>query len=103
MKAGFAGPAEEEANDQMSLEAYLVDQPNSTFFVRVKGDHMHHVGILNGDIAITQRKAEVSPGQTVVMNEEGDIKLKTFVAFDEHGNDELLGVVTGIARKYGHS
>jgi repressor LexA len=98
VKAGFPGPAEEEANDRMNLDDYLVDQPNSTFFMRVKGDHMQHAGILNGDIAIVRRSLDAHANQVVVLSCEGEVTIKNLALSDYVGN-ELLGVVTGIARK----
>jgi len=100
VKAGFPSPAEEEANDRMSLDQYLVDQPNSTFFMRVKGNHMHHAGILDGDIAVVKRSLDAQANQVVVVNREGQIRIKNLV-LNDHVESELVGVVTGIARKYG--
>lgn len=101
VKAGFPGPAEEEANDKMNLDTYLVDQPNSTFFLRVKGDHMKHAGILDGDIAIVRRSLDAQANQVVVLSRGGEIKIKNLV-LNDYVESELMGVVTGIARRYGH-
>jgi len=99
VKAGFPGPAEEEANDRMSLDQYLVDQPNSTFFVRVRGEHMNHAGILDGDIAIVRRSLDARAGQVVVLSKEGETNIKNLTLSD-YVDHELMGVVTGLARKY---
>ncbi len=118
VKAGFPGPAEEEANDRMSLDAYLVDHPNSTVFVRVKGDSMIGMGILHGDIAIVQRSSEMSLGQTVVVNLEGEMVIKTLrkqdnrfflesahpefpsLPLEDYVASDMVGVVRGVVRKY---
>lgn len=118
VKAGFPGPAEEEANDRMSLDRYLVEQPNSTVFVRVKGESMRGAGILNGDIAIVERRAEASIGQTIVVNLEGQLALKTLKKQGNHFflesahpdypslpledcvTSDMVGVVKGVVRKY---
>lgn len=118
VKAGFPGPAEEEANDRMSLDNYLVDQPNSTVFVRVKGNSMNGVGILNGDIAVVQRSSEMSLGQTVVVNLEGEMVIKILrkqgnnfflesahpeypsLPLEDHVASDMVGVVRGVVRKY---
>ena len=98
VKAGFPGPAEEEASDRMSLDDYLVPQPNSTFFLRIRGDLMNHAGILDGDIAIVERTLNAQAGQVVVLSKEGEIKIKNLVLSD-YVDSELMGIVTGLARK----
>lgn len=117
VKAGFPGPAEEEANDHMSLDRYLVEQPNSTVFVRVKGESMKNAGILNGDIAIVERSAEARLGQMIVVNLEGELAVKILkkqgnhfflesanpkypsLPLEDYVTNNMVGVVKGIARK----
>ena len=101
VRAGFPGPAEEEANDRMSLDNYLVDQPNSTFFIRIKGNDMKHAGILEGDIAIVRRSLDAHADQVVALNRAGEVKIKNLV-LNDYVESELMGVVTGIARRYGN-
>jgi len=118
VKAGFPGPAEEEASDQMSLDQYLIDQPSSTVFVRVKGDSMVGAGILNGDIAVVERCSEMRLGQTVVVNLEGELVIKTLskqghyfflesahpdypaLPLEDYLTSDMVGVVRGVVRKY---
>ena len=117
VRAGFPGPAEEEANDRMSLDRYLVDQPNSTVFIRVKGDSMKGAGILNGDIVVVQRGSEAHLGQTVVVNVEGEYTIKILkkqgnrlflepanpaypsVPLEDYVTHGMVGVVKGVVRK----
>jgi len=47
--AGFPSPAEEALLDTMSLDEYLVVNPEATFMLRVEGDSMVDAGILPGD------------------------------------------------------
>lgn len=118
VRAGFPGPAEEEANDRMSLDDYLVEQPNSTVFVRVKGDSMMEAGILNGDLAVVQRSSEMQLGQTVVVNLEGELVIKRLakqgnhfflesahpeyprLPLEDYISSDMVGVVKGVVRKY---
>jgi len=118
VKAGFPGPAEEEANDRMSLDQYLIDQPNSTVFVRVKGDSMNGAGILNGDIAVVERRSDMRLGQTVVVNLEGELVIKRLnkqgnyfflesahpeypdLPLEDYVASDMVGVVKGVVRKY---
>lgn len=118
VKAGFPGPAEEEANDRLSLDKFLVDKPNSTILIRVKGDSMSGIGIIEGDIVIVERCGIARHGDIVVMNLEGEFTVKTLIkknkrlylepanpvypvldleSFPDHA---LVGVVRGTVRKY---
>ncbi len=119
VKAGLPGPAEEETNDRMSLDKFLVDKPNSTILIRVKGDSMAGAGIMEGDIVIVERSGSAGNGDIVVANLEGEFTVKTLIhkngrlylepanpdypvldleSFPSHS---LVGIVRGIARKYG--
>jgi repressor LexA len=118
VKAGFPGPAEEEANDRLSLDHYLIEKPNSTLLIKVKGDSMIHAGIMNGDIVIVERTADAVSGQIVVVNLEGEFTVKTLrkegkhfyldaanpeyptLNLDDFGSHSLVGVVRGTVRKY---
>ncbi|MBN2087950.1 translesion error-prone DNA polymerase V autoproteolytic subunit [Candidatus Peregrinibacteria bacterium] len=118
VKAGFPGPAEEEANDRMSLDQYLIEKPNSTMLIKVKGDSMINVGINDGDIVIVERTANANPGQIIVVNLEGEFTVKTLrktgrkffldaenpeypsLPLDGYASHSLVGVVKGVVRKY---
>jgi repressor LexA len=119
VRAGFPGPAEEEANDRLSLDRFLVDKPNSTILIRVKGDSMNGAGILEGDIVVVERTSAARSGDIVVVNLEGEFTVKTLrrkngttyleaanphypildlSSFERH---ELVGIVRGSVRRYG--
>lgn len=118
VKAGFPGPAEEEANDRLSLDRFLIDKPNSTILIRVKGDSMTGAGILDGDIVIVERTGAASSGDIVVMNLEGEFTVKTLSEHDgkfylhpanpsypildmeSFPDHALIGIVRGTVRKY---
>ena len=117
VRAGFPSPAEEEANDRMSLDDYLIEQPNNTFFVKVKGDSMSQAGILDGDIVIVHRSTGVHLGQMVVVNVEGQMIVKTLkqnagrfilesahpsypeIPLEDYIHHGMMGVVRGVVRK----
>lgn len=117
VRAGFPSPAEEEGNDRISLDDYLIDQPNSTFFLKVKGDSMDQAGILEGDIVIVQRSSDVHLNQTVVVSIEGQLIIKTLRKIDQrfflesanpnypdlpledYVHQGMMGVVKGVVRK----
>ncbi|SFR97325.1 transcriptional repressor LexA [Anaeromicropila populeti] len=92
------------------------DLPNSdTFMLKVKGDSMINVGILNGDYIIVEKKSTAQNGEIVVALIEDSATVKTFYKEDNHfrlqpENDtmepiivnqlEILGKVLGLYRKF---
>lgn len=118
VRAGFPGPAEEETNDTISLDEYLIERPNSTTLMKVAGKNMARAGILEGDIAIVERTGLARAGEIVAMAiEEGIIigymiykDKKPVLSFADadypplhleyHKSTLLMGVVKGIVRKY---
>ncbi|MEK7218706.1 MAG: transcriptional repressor LexA [Patescibacteria group bacterium] len=115
--AGFAAPVEEQAEETVTLDDYLVRDKASTFLLRVKGDSMIDAGINEGDMVIVERGAEPRTGDIVVgvldgeftlkrlMKEKGKYYLKAQNAKypDFYPLEELqvAGVVRGLIRKYG--
>ncbi len=117
VQAGFPSPAEEEASDQMSLDDYLVDQPHSTFFLKMKGDSMSQAGIFDGDIVIVQRSTGAYLNDTVVVSLEGQMLVKTLkksngqfilesahpdypdLPLEDYVHQGMMGVVKGVVRK----
>lgn len=100
----------------MDIGAYLIDHPNSTFLVRVKGDSMKDAGIVGGDIAVVDRSREAKNGDIVIASLEGDATIKyldltgasprLLPANAEYSpialgaDSQILGVVVGSVRKY---
>jgi SOS regulatory protein LexA len=114
--AGFAAPVEEQAEDTVTLEDYLVRDKASTFLLRVKGDSMINAGINEGDMVIVERGTHPRPNDIVVGIIDGEFTLKRlrrekgkyylqaenpaypdFYALDEL---QVAGVVKGLIRKY---
>lgn len=116
ISAGFAAAAEEQAEELVTLDHYLVRDRNATFLLRVKGDSMINAGIHNGDLVIVERGKEPRVGEIVVGVLDGEFTLKRLKkdkgkyylqaendAYpDLFAMDELkvAGVVKGVVRKY---
>ena len=64
--AGFAAPVEEQAEETITIEDYLVRDKASTFLLRVKGDSMINAGIHEGDLVVVERGKEPRVGDIVV-------------------------------------
>lgn len=114
--AGFAAPVEEQAEEMMTLDQYLVRDRTKTFLLRVKGDSMIDAGIFEGDLVIVERGKEPKVGDIVVGILDGEFTLKRLkrdkgkfylqaenAAYpDMYALEELqvAGVVRGTVRKY---
>ena len=114
--AGFAAPVEEQAEELVTLEEYLVGDRSKTFLLRVKGDSMINAGIHEGDLVIVERGKDPRVGDIVVGVLDGEFTLKRLKKDkgkyylqaenpdypDLHALEELnvAGVVRGVLRKY---
>jgi SOS regulatory protein LexA len=74
--AGFAAPVEEHAQEQISLESYLIQDRSSTFLLRVKGDSMINAGIHEGDLVVVNRSKAPKVNDIVVGILDGEFTLK---------------------------
>jgi repressor LexA len=78
IKAGFPSPAEEETLDLLSLDEYLISNPQSTFLLKVDGDSMIDAGIMPGDLVLIQRGLQPKTGDIVVACVDDEWTLKYF-------------------------
>jgi repressor LexA len=116
VEAGFPSPAEEELVDTMSLDDFLVEKPEATFLLRVKGDSMKDAGIVEGDFVLVERAAGAAVGDIVVADVDGESTMKYLrkrgrnfylqAANDAYsdiypeGDMKIEAVVKGVVRKY---
>ncbi len=113
--AGFAAPVEEHAEEQITIDNYLIKNRNSTFLLRVKGDSMIEAAINEGDLVVVDRSKPPKPEDIVVGVMDGEFTLKRLKKDkgkyylkaenpeypDLYAMDELkvAGVVVGLIRK----
>jgi SOS regulatory protein LexA len=76
--AGFPSPAEEELSDTISLDEYLIPNPQATYLLKVDGDSMIDAGIRPGDLVLIQKNLTPRPGDIVVAQVDGEWTLKYF-------------------------
>lgn len=114
--AGFPSPAEEELFEYISLEEWLIRNPNSTFLIKVYGESMLEAGILPGDLVLVDRGLSPQNGDIVVAEVDGEWTMKYFrkqgeeivlapanpdyPAIKPKGSFNIFGVVVGVVRKY---
>jgi DNA polymerase V len=104
----------------LDINDLVVQNPASTFFVRVEGDSMIGAGIFSGDVLVIDRSKEAKDGVIVVAAINGEMVVKRlkqsttkpgFVLVSENeeyepivlGEDEdctIWGVVVGSVRQF---
>ena len=116
VEAGFPSPAEEELADTMSLDDFLIQNPQATFLLKVSGDSMSGAGILPGDMVIVDKGQSPKSGDIVIAEVDGEWTMKYL---RKRGSDvalipanpkykpikpkkelKIAGVVTAVVRKY---
>ena len=78
VEAGFPSPAEEELNDTMSLDEYLIKNKEATYIITVKGESMKDAGILEGDMVLVEKGTSAKDGDIVIAQIDGDWTIKYF-------------------------
>jgi DNA polymerase V len=114
--AGFPAPGDDELEKSLDINDLLIDNPTSTFFVRVEGDSMEGARIFSGDILVVDRAVTPESGKVVVAAVYGEMVVKrlkiareeTLLLSEKEGyepivvsnNDEcfIWGVVVGSVR-----
>lgn len=116
VQAGFPTPAEEEVLDTISLDDYLIRNPQSSFLLRVSGDSMIDEGIRPDDLVIIERGRPPKNGDIVLAQIDNEWTLKFFEKRGEAvrlipGNKnypvltprqelKVAGVVSSVVRRY---
>ena len=116
--AGFPAPADDLVEKSLDINDLVVENPASTFFVRVQSDSMEGAGIFSGDVLVVDRSVEAKDGKIVVAAVYGEMVVKrlklmsnTLQLISENeayepislqDNDEcfIWGVVVGSVRKF---
>ncbi len=102
--------------DTMTLDSFLIKHPSKTVLLKVRGDSMRDVGILDGDLAIVERTTQAQEGQIVVAVVDGAYTLKELryegkrPVLMPHNPDhkpirpqsdlEIYGIFRGLARSH---
>jgi len=116
--AGFPSPADDHIEKRLNPSDYLVENDNSTFFVRVKGDSMIDAGIFEDDVLVIDRSPVAQIGDIILAVLDGEFTVKTLgksklgprlipankaypvIEIKEGQSFEVWGVVTGSMRKF---
>jgi len=115
VEAGFPSCAEEELLDAISLDKWLINNPTSTFMLKVKGDSMIEAGIMPKDYVLVDRSLTPKNKDIVIAEVDGQWTMKYLI---KKGKDitlipanpkyspirpknelKIAGVVTAVLRK----
>jgi repressor LexA len=116
VRAGLPQPASQCEPEVLTLDDYLIDEPNRTSLHKVRGDSMRDLGILDGDLVAVEQNAPCAPGDIVLAVVDDEMTVKTLRResnggyFLEAANPafqpirptsslEILGVVVSVARR----
>ncbi len=74
--AGFPSPADDYVAGRISLDAYLVQHQEATFFLHVSGDSMRGLGIFDGDLLVVDRALQAAHASVVIAVVDGEFMVK---------------------------
>ncbi len=78
VQAGFPSPAEEELIDTLSLDEFLIKNPQASYLVKVTGDSMIDAGIMPEDLVIVERGRQPRHGDIVIAQVDGEWTMKYY-------------------------
>lgn len=111
---GFESPAASQYEEKpLNLDALLISKPSATYIGLAQGDSMRSYGIFDGDLLIVDRSPEITHGDIIVANLNGEfvckrldkeqwrlVSSKPYSAYKLSENDEfqIEGVVISSVR-----
>ncbi|MGE0315847.1 MAG: LexA family protein [Lautropia sp.] len=116
VRAGLPQPEDQSQAEALTIDDFLIDDPNRTSLHRVRGDSMRDAGILEGDLVTVEHASPAAPGDIVLAVVDGELTVKT-LRLDDEGRFfleaanpsygpirpgtslEVVGIVTGIVRR----
>lgn len=114
--AGFPVDEEEQAGEAMTMDEYLVRDPDHSYLLTVRGESMLGAGILPGDVVLVERSRAPAEHDIVVACVDGEWTLKyyekdsagirldpanpKFKFIRPKNTLEIGGVVRAVIRKY---
>jgi SOS-response transcriptional repressor LexA len=118
VRAGLPQPLQDDDDfEVLTLDDYLVPDPNRTFLATVKGDSMRDAALMDGDLVVVQKNCPTKVGDIVVAVVNGQVTVKhlrqepgcrfylqaanpDYADIFPDGELEILGVVVGQCRTY---
>lgn len=82
VSAGVPVPVDNDIQEEIDLNEFLVEHPAATFFARVKGNSMNDHGIQDGDILVVDASIEPKNGKIVVASVNNELTVKVYRIID---------------------
>jgi DNA polymerase V len=79
MTTGFASPADDYLEGRLSLDALLIQNKESTFFVRAKGYSMKDAGIFDGDLLVVDKSLTPTSGNVIIAVVDGELAVRRLI------------------------
>ena len=110
VQAGLPTPADATEPEGRDVETMLIGKPESTFFIRMKGDALRDYGVFDGDILVTDRSLAAGNGDLAVIKTphrlfaraiqvlDGRVSFTPAMGMPVSGKTMLFGVITGVVR-----
>lgn len=118
--AGFPAPGDDQIEKMLDINDLVVENPASTFYVRVSGDSMIGAGIFDNDVLVVDRSVIPRDGSIVVAAVYGELVVKylsqkansvalvsaneAYTPIEVTNNDDCFvwGAVIGSVRVFNH-
>lgn len=113
-ETGFPLTATDQVEDRLNLHDHLVKKPDSTYFLRMKGDEDQNLGINHGDLLVIDRSLAPRHKSLVIVVMEGEFRVcrllnesqrwvfqrgngnRITMDFEENSGTEIWGSVTHV-------
>ena len=96
-QTGFSSPATHYAEPLIDLNEVLVENPNSTFFMRVIDQNYKEFGIEENDVLIVDKSITPKSNQLACVTTEGEFEIKR-IDTEEKEELQLWGTITHIIK-----
>ncbi|MDA9262146.1 peptidase S24 [bacterium] len=96
-QTGFSSPATHYAEPLIDLNEALVDNPNSTFFMRVVDQNYKELGISENDVLIVDKSIFPKQNQLACVTTEGEFEIKR-IDTDSKEEVQVWGTITHVIK-----
>lgn len=116
VKAGFPAATEEQIDESLDINNFLIEKKNKTYLAQVDGDSMIDAHIEDGDLVVAERATSAKDGQIVIAQVDGEFTMKYFrqkgsKVWLEPANKkfsniypendlQIIAIIKGVIRKY---
>ena len=83
VSAGTPLPTDEDIEEEIDLNSFLVKHPNSTFFARVIGDAENFDSIRNGDVLVIDTYQKPDDGKLILVQMNKNLTIRRYRLFDD--------------------